>query len=87
MGQASRRSPTIDFFDWTGGAHATLRKFLYSDSDVPDADDLATLVRLVRADRLHPEIDLVADRHKTPDVLDAVLARRVRGNAVLEIPR
>lgn len=87
MGQASRRPATIDFFDWTGGANATLRKFLYSDSDIAESDDLATLVRLVAADRLHPEIDLIADWATTADVLDSLLARRIRGNAVLEVTR
>jgi NADPH:quinone reductase len=85
MGQASRRPSTIDFHDWTSGASATLRKFLYSDSDIPDSEDLATLVRLVAADHLHPEIDVVEDWTRTPRVLDALLARRIRGNAVLEV--
>jgi NADPH2:quinone reductase len=87
MGQASRRAPTIDFFDWAGGTNATLRKFLYSDSEIPDGDDLATLVRLVAADRLHPEIGLVADWATTAEVLDALLTRRIAGNAVLEVTR
>jgi NADPH:quinone reductase-like Zn-dependent oxidoreductase len=87
MGQASRRPPVIDFHDWTGGASATLRKFVHSDSDIPDGQDLATLVRLVATGHLHPEIDLVEDWHKTPQVLDALLNRRVRGNAVLEVTR
>ena len=48
FGQASRRAPTLDFFDWTGGSSATIRKFLYTDDDTPVADDLASLVRLGR---------------------------------------
>lgn len=87
MGQASRRPPVVDFFDWTGGASATLRKFLYSDSDVPDATDLATLVRLVATGRLHPQIDRIEDWSNTARVLDALLTRRIRGNAVLEVSR
>ena len=39
-----------------GGSNATLRKFLYSDDESDEATDLATLVRLVARDRLHPEI-------------------------------
>jgi NADPH:quinone reductase-like Zn-dependent oxidoreductase len=85
MGQASHRAPVLDFFDWTGGHSATLRKFLYSDSEVSDAADLATLVRLVAAGRLHPEIGLRAPWSETRDALSALLARRVRGNAVLEV--
>jgi NADPH:quinone reductase-like Zn-dependent oxidoreductase len=85
MGQASRRAPMFDFFDWTGGHSATLRKFLYSDSDIDDGADLATLVRLVAAGRLHPEIGLHAPWSDTRDALAALVARRVRGNAVLEV--
>lgn len=85
MGQASHRRPALDFFDWTGGHSATLRKFLYSDSDIADGVDLATLVRMVAAGRLHPEIGLHAPWSKTRDALAALIARRVRGNAVLEV--
>lgn len=85
MGQASHRSPVLDFFDWTGGHSATLRKFLYSDSDIADCVDLATLVRLVAAGRMHPEIGLRAPWGKTRDALAALIARRIRGNAVLEV--
>lgn len=87
MGQASHTTPTIDFFDWTGGANATMRKFLYSDSDISDGDDLATLVRLVDAGRLHPEIGLLSDWTNTGEVIAELLARRIRGNAVLEVTR
>lgn len=85
MGQASHTPPTIDFFDWTGGANATMRKFLYSESDVSDGEDLATLVRLVGTGRLHPEITVVADWAETASVIAELLARRIRGNAVLEV--
>jgi NADPH:quinone reductase-like Zn-dependent oxidoreductase len=85
MGQASRTRPTIDFFDWRGGANATLRKFLYSESDISDGADLATLVRLVSDGRLHPEIASVTDWSNTPAVLSDLLGRRIRGNAVLEV--
>ncbi len=85
MGQASRRPPTIDFFDWTGGSSATLRKFLYSDDPTPVASDLATLVRLAATGRLHPEVGTLVDWSCTADVIGALRARRVRGNAVLEV--
>lgn len=87
MGQASRAKPTIDFFDWSGGTGATLRKFLYSDSDVPPGDDLATLVRLVETGRLHPEIGVLTGWANTSRVITELLARRIRGNAVLEVTR
>jgi NADPH:quinone reductase len=87
MGQASRQPSTIDFFDWSGGLSATLRKFSYTDGDFSIADDLATLVRLVAGDRLHPEIGTVRDWRETPGVLDDLVSRRIRGNAVLEVTR
>lgn len=86
FGQASLVPPTLDFFDWSGGANATIRKFLSTDDAFSDAEDLATLVRLVAAGRLHPEVGLVEDWSRTGDVLGRLLAREVRGNAVLTVP-
>lgn len=86
FGQASRTAPTLDFFDWTGGTSATIRKFLYTDDETPVVDDLATLVRLTATGRLHPEVGLLADWRDTPSVIDAIVGRTVRGNAVLTIP-
>jgi NADPH2:quinone reductase len=86
FGQASQAAPTIDFFDWTGGLSATIRKFAYWDDQTPVADDLATLVRLTAAGHLHPEIGLSADWHKTPQAMSAMVNRTVRGNVVLTVP-
>lgn len=55
------------------------------DSDVPDGTYLATLVRLVDAGHLHPEIGLVDDWMQTAEVLDALRGRGIRGNAVLMV--
>lgn len=85
LGQAGRKPPTLDFFDWRGGASGTLRKFSYVDSDIPDGEDLSTLVRLVAGGRLHPEIGRIEDWRRTPDLLRALTAREIRGNAVLTI--
>jgi NADPH:quinone reductase-like Zn-dependent oxidoreductase len=85
FGQASRTAPTLDFFDWSGGSSATIRKFLYTDDDTPIVDDLATLVRLTTTGRLHPEIGLLDDWEETPRALAAIVQRAVRGNAVLTI--
>jgi NADPH2:quinone reductase len=86
FGQASRTAPTLDFFDWAGGMSATIREFAYSDDDTPLAEDLTTLVRLTATGRLHPEIGLITDWKDTPRTIEAILARRVRGNAILTIP-
>lgn len=85
FGQASRTPPRMDFFDWRGGASATLRKFSYVDSDIPDGEDLATLIRLVTGGHLHPEIGRVEGWRRTPEVLRALVAREIRGNAVLTV--
>lgn len=85
MGQASRQAPTIDFFDWAGGASGTLRKFDYTDSDISDGADLATLVRLVEQDHLHPAVGRIQNWRYTADTIRALLAREIKGNAILEV--
>jgi NADPH:quinone reductase len=86
LGQASRQPASLDFFEVVSAApYATIVPFTYWRTSASDADDLATLVRLVAAGRLHPEIGLQADWHETPDVLVALRERRVRGNAVLTL--
>jgi NADPH:quinone reductase-like Zn-dependent oxidoreductase len=86
LGQAGREPATLDFFAVAStAAYATIVPFIYWRGGASDADDLATLVRLVVAGRLHPEIGLQADWRETPDVLVALRERRVRGNAVLTL--
>lgn len=85
IGQATRTPPELDYFDWDGAMSVTIRKFNYLDSTHTEAEDLATLVRLVAGQRLHPEIGLRADWSQTPDAIRQLLDRRVRGNAVLTI--
>jgi NADPH:quinone reductase len=85
FGEASREPATIGFGDAAPAAFASIEPFIYWRTGASDADDLATLVRLVAAGRLHPEIGLVADWHDTPDALIALRERRVRGNAVLTV--
>jgi NADPH:quinone reductase len=86
LGQASGRRASLDFSEVVSAApYATIVPFVYWRTGASDADDLATLVRLVAAGRLHPEIGLQADWRETPDVLVALADRRVRGNAVLTL--
>jgi NADPH:quinone reductase len=86
LGQAGREPATLDFFAVApAAANATIVPFIYWRGGASDADDLATLVRLVAAGHLHPEIGLQADWRETPDVLVALSERRVRGNAVLTL--
>jgi NADPH:quinone reductase len=85
FGQASRTPSTLDFFAHFDQAGAALQHFHYEDSDVPLAEDLGTLVRLVDTGRLHPEIGATADWSKTARLLVDLRERRIRGNAVLQI--
>jgi NADPH:quinone reductase len=86
-GQAGLEPPVLDFFALFAVTPFTLRHFPNWVSDTPDAQDLATLVRLTAAGRLHAEIGRAADWTETPIVLDELYRRRIRGNAVLTIPQ
>jgi NADPH2:quinone reductase len=85
FGQASREPGTLNFSVAAGAPFASIELFIYWRMGASDGDDLATLVRLVAAGHLHPEVGLVADWHETPDALIALRDRRVRGNAVLTV--
>jgi NADPH:quinone reductase-like Zn-dependent oxidoreductase len=85
FGQVSRKPAVLDFFDWTGGAMATIAKFHYLDDPTPVADDLAALVRLTAAGRLHPEIGWHDSWEHANEAIDALLGRSVRGNIVLDV--
>lgn len=85
FGQAARKPAQMDFLDWSGATSGSLRRFDYAEDDTPVRTDLAALVRLIASARLQIEIGLVADWAQTPDAIEALLARRVRGNAVLTL--
>jgi NADPH2:quinone reductase len=85
FGQASRTPSTLDFFDWTGGLNATLRKFHYLEPVDGVKEDLSTLVDLTAAGRLTPEIGFLGDWTQTEDAIERLLARRLRGHAVLAV--
>jgi NADPH2:quinone reductase len=86
FGQASRTPVTLNFFDFFKGSNqARIAHFDYTSSDTSYASDLAALVRLVEAGRLHPEIGSVRDWSRTAEVIADLRARKVRGNAVLTL--
>jgi NADPH:quinone reductase-like Zn-dependent oxidoreductase len=77
---------TLDFFEFFAGpVQADIRQFDYTRGDAGFAADLATLVDLVATGRLHPELGLVRRWTETPAAIEALRARRVRGNAVLVV--
>ncbi|MFK0258261.1 zinc-binding dehydrogenase [Streptomyces sp. NPDC090445] len=82
FGQASRTPATLDFFQLLGGPErVTIQHFHYAGA--PYGPDLATLVRLVEQERLHPEIGRIAHWTETADTLVDLRERRIRGKAVL----
>ena len=86
FGQAGRVPTTLDFFSFFDHHQsATIRHFDYTDSDVPDAVDLATLVRLTASDRLHPEIGSVSSWEETSARIADLRARCIRGKAILKV--
>ena len=86
FGQASRVPATIDFFDWVDGtAGAPVIAFHYERPDFAADKDLASLVRLTAAGRLHPEIGALLPWERTPEVIADLRERRLRGNAVLTL--
>lgn len=86
FGQASLEPITVDFFDWVADTVAApIVQFDYTRSDRSVTQDLATLVRLVAADRLHPEIGTLLSWDHTGRVVDDIRGRRLRGNAVLTL--
>ncbi len=88
-GQASREPARADFFALFAlperPVDVTIRSLLYWTEADRDGEDLATLVDLVAAGRLHPEIGERAAWTDSPRVLADVRARRVRGKAVLTV--
>lgn len=86
FGQASREPITVDWFDWVDNTvGAPIIQFDYMHSDRSVAEDLATLVRLVAQDRLHPEIGTLVSWDHTAQVIEDLRGRRIRGNAVLTL--
>jgi NADPH:quinone reductase-like Zn-dependent oxidoreductase len=87
FGQASREPATLSFFDiLSGAASVTIRSFAYFDFATPYGEDLAILVRLAAAGRLHPEIGRVASWAGTAAIITDLYERRIRGKAILTIP-
>jgi NADPH:quinone reductase-like Zn-dependent oxidoreductase len=86
FGQASEQPARADFFSLgRGPIDVVIRSLQYWTEADADAEDLATLVSLVAAGRLHPEIGERSGWAATPRVLADVRDRRVRGNAVLTV--
>jgi NADPH2:quinone reductase len=85
FGQAGGEPAVFDMYALGTPSLARIVPFSFFNSGGSYADDLATLVRLVAAGHLHPEISTVADWAETNALLVELRDRRLRGNAVLTI--
>jgi NADPH:quinone reductase-like Zn-dependent oxidoreductase len=84
IGMASGRPTLIDFeVARTRSARGRLENF---NLHTPVGTDLAFLVGLVAQGRLDPQIGWRGPWDRAPEAADALLARRVRGKAVLDLP-
>ncbi|MFC7446616.1 zinc-binding dehydrogenase [Rhodococcus daqingensis] len=83
IGKASGEPTLIDFERArTTSARGRLENFNVS---TPFGDDLAYLLRLLQARRLDPQIGWRGPWTSAADAADALLSRRVRGKAVLDL--
>lgn len=88
FGQAGGEPATLDFFTTTAGDEgppAAIVPFMYWRTGASDGEDLAVLVGLLARGVLHPEIGVVEDWARTPQLLRALRDREVTGKAVLRI--
>jgi NADPH:quinone reductase-like Zn-dependent oxidoreductase len=86
-GNSSREDTPISFPDFAGHAGARLLAFFIYDSGTPASmgADLATLVSLVAAKKLTPEIGLEDSWHNLYLATTALRDRKVNGKAVFHI--
>ena len=86
-GNSSREDTPISFPNFAGHAGARLLAFFIYDSGTPASmgADLATLVSLVAAKKLTPEIGLEDSWHNLYPATAALRDRKVNGKAVFHI--
>ena len=83
IGMASQQATTIDFEARRHLGSASIAAFFVGGDPGPD---LAHLVSLVAAGRLEVEIGWRGPWERADEAVEALLGRRVRGKAVLEVP-
>jgi NADPH:quinone reductase-like Zn-dependent oxidoreductase len=69
--------------DFRSSPNAKVMGFIHSYPEETKGEDLATLVRFVSQGKLNPLLGMVRDWKQTPEVLDALRNRQVRGKAIL----
>ncbi|HZU66130.1 MAG TPA: zinc-binding dehydrogenase [Ktedonobacteraceae bacterium] len=87
FGNSSQQPTTISFGDFAGHAGARIQAFFSYLSGPPESfgKDLAVLVALVAAGKLHPQIGSEASWRDVGQVMEALRQRRIRGKAVFRV--
>ncbi len=87
FGNSSQKPSSISFGDFAGHANARIQSFFSYLSGPPESfgKDLAVLVSLVAAGKLHPQIGSEASWRDVGQVLGVLRERRIRGKAVFRV--
>lgn len=86
-GRGDRVVAHLDHSGWAERAVVPIDRLAVIPEAIGDTQAAALpLAGLTATGRLHPEIGRVADWRDTPQIIEAIVARKVRGNAVLTIP-
>jgi NADPH:quinone reductase len=85
FGNSSRERSTIDFRDFAGRDRVRLQSFFSAHYEHLAADNLRTLLGLVREGRLEVQVGLETPLADVNDALDALSERRVQGKAILRM--
>lgn len=85
IGTSSGEKTPVDVYDFIGHEGARLVSYLSYAHPEPPAADLALLVGLVAAGRLHPTLARTADWTRLGEVLADLRERRFSGKAVLTV--
>ena len=87
FGNSSQQPTAISFADFAGHANARIQSFFSYLSGPPESfgKDLAVLVSLVAAGKLHPQIGIEASWRDVAQAMEVLRERRVSGKAVFRV--
>ncbi len=87
FGNSSQQPTAISFADFAGHANARIQSFFSYLSGPPESfgKDLAVLVSLVAAGKLHPQIGIEANWRDVEQAMEVLRERRVSGKAVFRV--
>ena len=87
FGNSSQQPTAISFADFAGHANARIQSFFSYLSGPPESfgKDLAVLVSLVAAGKLHPQIGIEANWRDVAQAMEVLRERHVSGKAVFRV--